>query len=139
MKEITTKAVIENITEITMFADEYMEEVNVPMKAMVALDVAIDEMCSNVCNYAYKEAGEIGDITVRLSVRKEEPKAFIITFVDEGVPYNPLEKEDPDVTLPIEDRSVGGLGIFMVKKSMDDMTYEYKDGKNIVTITKRFE
>lgn len=60
-----------------------------------------------------------------------------ITFSDSGKPYNPLEKPDPDVTLSAEERSIGGLGIFMVKKSMDDMRYEYKDGQNILTITKR--
>ena len=60
-----------------------------------------------------------------------------LKFEDEGVPYNPLEKDDPDVTLSVEDREIGGLGIFMVKKSMDDMYYEYKDGKNILTLMKK--
>ena len=60
-----------------------------------------------------------------------------MTFEDEGVYYNPLEKEDPDVSLSVEEREIGGLGIFMVKKSMDKMEYEYTDGKNVLTITKK--
>ncbi len=66
-----------------------------------------------------------------------EKNQVYITFIDRGNPYNPLEKLDPDVTLSAEKRSIGGLGIFKVKKSMDDMRYEYKDGQNILTITKR--
>ena len=60
-----------------------------------------------------------------------------LTFIDSGVPYNPLEKDDPDTTLSAEDRKIGGLGIFLVKKSMDDMRYESKDGKNILTLVKK--
>ena len=60
-----------------------------------------------------------------------------LTFIDSGVPYNPLKKDDPDTTLSAEDRKIGGLGIFLVKKSMDDMRYEFKDGKNILTLVKK--
>lgn len=136
MKEITKKAILENITEITMFADAYMEEVDIPMKTMIAIDIAIDEMCSNVCNYAYDKAKEVGDITVLLDFVDDDIKTISLTFIDSGAPYNPWEKKDPDVTLPVEDRSIGGLGIYMVKQSMDSWDYEYKDGKNIVTIRK---
>ena len=64
---------------------------------------------------------------------------MIITFIDSGVPYNPLKKPDPDVTKDLEERELGGLGIFMVKKSMDDITYEYKEGQNILRIKKYME
>ena len=67
-----------------------------------------------------------------------EAKCFKITFEDSGIPYDPLKKEDPDITLSADDRPIGGLGIFMVKKSMDDMSYEYKDNKNRLTITKNY-
>ncbi|MBQ1993216.1 MAG: ATP-binding protein, partial [Lachnospiraceae bacterium] len=68
---------------------------------------------------------------------QEEPLAVMITFIDNGVPYNPLAKEDPDITLAAEERQIGGLGIYMVKKTMDDITYDYKDGQNILRIRKQ--
>ena len=82
------------------------------------------------------KAVETGEATIKIGKDTENNKVFI-TFVDSGKPYNPLEKDDPDITLSAEERGIGGLGIFMVKKSMDDMLYEYKDGQNIVTITKK--
>ena len=96
-------------------------------------DVAIDELFGNIAHYAYSP--ETGPATVGVEVR-ENPMAVIITFMDHGIPYDPLEKEDPDVTLSLEERQIGGLGIYMVKKSMDEITYEYKDGQNILKIKK---
>lgn len=66
----------------------------------------------------------------------EAPISVIITFIDRGIPYDPLKKDDPDITLSAEEREIGGLGIFMVKKTMDEITYEYKDGQNILRIRK---
>ena len=63
---------------------------------------------------------------------------MVITFIDNGIPYDPLAKVDPDVTLSLEERDVGGLGIYLVKKTMDDILYEYKDGQNILRIKKKF-
>lgn len=75
--------------------------------------------------------------SVRVDTEKESSTVYL-TFIDSGVPYDPLEKGDPDVTLSAEERKVGGLGIYMVKKSVDDIRYEYRDGQNIVTVFKRF-
>lgn len=61
---------------------------------------------------------------------------MVITFIDHGIPYDPLRKNDPDITLTSEEREIGGLGIFMVKKTMDEITYEYRDGQNILRIRK---
>ena len=97
------------------------------------IDIAIDELFGNIAHYAYNP--EIGQATVRVEVI-EDPLAVTITFIDNGVPYDPLAKEDPDTTLSIEDREIGGLGIYMVKKSMDDITYEYKNGQNFLKIKK---
>jgi anti-sigma regulatory factor (Ser/Thr protein kinase) len=77
----------------------------------------------------------VGSATVRVEVI-EDPLAVTITFIDNGVPYDPLAKADPDTTLSAEERDIGGLGIYMVKKSMDDIIYEYKDGQNILKIKK---
>ena len=133
MKELTLDAVVENIGTVTDFVNAQLEALDCPMRAQMQIDVAIDELFSNIANYAY--ATESGTATVRVEV--DEPTMnVIITFIDHGIPYDPLAREDPDVTLSAEERQIGGLGIFLVKKTMDDISYEYKDGKNILSIRK---
>lgn len=133
MKELTIDATIDNVAAVTAFVDEQLEQLNCPMKTQYQVDVAIDELFGNIANYAYNP--DVGAATVRVEVTKN-PLAVVITFIDNGVPYDPLAKADPDVTLSAEKREIGGLGIYMVKKSMDDVSYEYKDGKNILKIRK---
>ena len=133
MKEITLTATLENIEVVTKFVDEQLEELDCPMKAQMQIDIAIDELFSNIARYAY--APNVGEATVRVQ-SSDDPLTVIITFIDKGVPYNPLEKEDPDTTLSADDRQIGGLGIYMVKKSMDSMEYEYRNGQNILSIKK---
>jgi len=125
--------VLENIPQVTAWVDETLEQLNCSMKAQMQIDVAIDELFSNIAYYAYDP--DTGPATVRVEVR-QAPLAVVITFIDKGKPYNPLAKKDPDVTLSAEDREVGGLGVFLVKKTMDDVRYEYKDGQNILRIQK---
>ena len=134
MKELTIAATVENIEAVTNFVNEQLEALDCPMKAQMQIDIAIDELFGNIAHYAYNP--EIGKATVRVEVI-EDPLAVVITFIDNGVPYDPLAKADPDTTLSAEEREIGGLGIYMVKKSMDDITYEYKDGQNILTIKKK--
>ena len=98
------------------------------------VQIAVEEIFVNLAHYAY--GSEQGTATIRVEVGGD-PLQVIITFIDQGVPYDPLKKEDPDISLSAEERQIGGLGIFMVKKSMDDVKYEYKDGKNILTISKK--
>ena len=129
MKELTVDAAIENIPSVTAFVDEQLEQYDCPIKAQMQIDIAIDELFSNIAHYAYTP--KTGKATVRVEV------AVVITFIDNGIPYDPLAKADPDITLSAVDRAIGGLGIFMVKKSMDEITYEYKDGQNILTIKKK--
>ena len=133
MKELTIAATVENIESVTDFVNEQLEALDCPMKAQMQIDIAIDEIFSNIAHYAYNP--EIGQATVRVEV-PEDPLSVMITFIDNGVPYDPLAKADPDTTLSADEREIGGLGIFMVKKSMDEVTYEYKDGQNILTIKK---
>ena len=95
---------------------------------------AVDEIFSNIANYAYKPVD--GKATVGFADSNENRQVEIV-FEDSGKPYNPLKKEDPDVNLPIEERDIGGLGILIVKKSMDEVLYEYKDKKNILTLRKK--
>lgn len=134
MKELTITATAENIETVTAFVNEQLEALACPMKAQIQIDIAIDELFSNIAHYAYTP--DVGSATVRVEVT-QEPLAVIITFIDGGVPYDPLTAADPDITLSAQERQVGGLGIYMVKKSMDEITYEYKDGKNILSIKKK--
>lgn len=134
MNELVIDATVENITAVTEFVEEKLMELDLPVKTSMQINVAIDELFGNIAMYAYNP--EIGSAVVRVEVGGEPP-AVSLTFIDEGVQYNPLEKEDPDVSLSAEDRQIGGLGIYMVKKSMDEVSYEYKDGKNILRIVKK--
>lgn len=133
MKEITVDAEVENLGQVTDFVNETLELCGCPMKAQMQIDIVIDELFSNIARYAYHP--EKGSATVRVEV-SEEPLSVILTFIDSGVPYDPLNHEDPDITLSADEREIGGLGIFMVKKTMDDISYEYKDGRNILTVKK---
>ena len=133
MRELTVDAIIENIEKVTDFVNEELEKLDCPMKAQIQIDVAIDELFGNIAHYAYNP--NVGPATIRVEV-VEDPMAVVLTFIDHGIPYDPLAKEDPDIKLSAEERKIGGLGIYMVKKSMDEITYEYKAGQNILRIKK---
>ncbi len=133
MKELTIEATVDNIGIVTAFVDEQLNAIGCPPKAQKQIDIAIDELFGNIAHYAYNP--RVGSATVRVEVEKD-PLAVRITFIDNGTPYDPLAMKEPDVTLSAEERDIGGLGIYMVKKSMDNVTYEYKDGKNILRIRK---
>ena len=133
MRELTVDATIENIEKVTDFVNEELEKLDCPMKAQIQIDVAIDELFGNIAHYAYNP--NVGPATLRVEV-VQDPMAVVLTFIDHGIPYDPVAKEDPDIKLSAEERKIGGLGIYMVKKSMDEITYEYKDGQNILRIKK---
>lgn len=133
MKELTVDATLESIPIITDFVDEQLEQFGCPMKAQMQIDIAIDELFSNIARYAYHPG--VGPATVRVEVI-EAPLSVVITFIDQGVPYDPLSQADPDVTLPAQERELGGLGIYIVKQNMSEITYEYKNGRNILKIRK---
>lgn len=131
--EIHVDAIVENVVKVTDFVNAKLETLDCPIKAQTQIDIAIDEMFGNIAQYAYNP--EVGPATVRVEV-EHDPLSVIITFLDHGIPYNPLEKADPNTKLSAEEREMGGLGIFLVKKTMDDISYEYKDGQNILRIKK---
>lgn len=133
MKELNIAATVENINAVTDFVNGQLETVDCPLKIQMQIDIAVDELFGNIAHYAYDP--DVGPATVRIEVR-ENPLAVIITFIDNGVPYDPLASDDPDITLSAEERQIGGLGIYMVKKTMDDISYEYKDGQNILRVRK---
>ena len=133
MKVITVKSVEENVSIVTDFIDEFLQELSCPKKAQIQINVAIDELFNNVCKYAY--GNNVGEVTV--SIGKDGDGNVVIVISDKGVPYDPLSAADPDVTLSAEERGLGGLGIFVVKKTMDEFTYNYDNGENKVTIKKK--
>ena len=134
LKELTVEAVKSNITPVIAFLDEQLEALDCPIKSQMQLDVAVDELFTNIASYAYTPG--TGNATIRIDFDPAE-RVVSITFIDSGIPYDPLQKPDPDVTLSAEERSIGGLGIFLVKKTMDEMTYRYENNQNIVTIRKK--
>ena len=133
VKELKIGARTDNLDQVIAFVDENLEEADCSMKAQMQIDVAVEEIFVNIAQYAYTPAE--GEAVIRLDT-ETVPGAVLITFIDSGIPFNPLAVEEPDVTLSAKDRKVGGLGIFMVKRSMDDVVYEYADNKNILTIKK---
>lgn len=135
--ELTLEASLEYVPAATEFVERELEARNAPAKALSQINIAVDEIFSNIVRYAYPDAPGRGTATLRIESLPDSP-GVALTFVDQGIPYNPLEKEDPDVTLSADERGIGGLGIFMVKKTMDEIQYEYMDGQNILRIQKRF-
>ena len=133
MKELVIEADRKNLLKVQSFIDEQLEEVDCPILTQTAIDIAVEELFVNIASYAYAPA--TGNAVIRVTMQ-EDPPSVEITFIDSGMQYDPLAKSDPDTTLAAKQRRIGGLGIFMVKKSMDGVNYEYKDGKNILTIKK---
>ena len=134
MKQLTIAAKVENLPQVTAFVDAELEAIDCPMKAQMQIDLAIDELFANIAHYAYAP-GE-GEATVLFDF-DEAQHTVSLTFADSGVPFDPLAKPDPDVTAAAQERAIGGLGIFLVKKTMDGMSYRYEDGMNRLTILKK--
>ena len=131
--ELTIDAARDNLREVMAFVDNWLEAHGCGIKEQTELDLSVEEIFINVASYAY--APDTGKVTIRLEY-SDDPAAVTVSFTDEGKPYDPLEKEDPDVTLSSEDRQIGGLGIYLVKQLMDKEAYRYEDGKNHFSFTK---
>ena len=132
---ITLPAMIESCAVATAFIDRELEKAGCPKKEMMQINIAMDEIITNIASYAYGER-EDGTMTIEYRFDPEEA-AVEIAFTDEGTAFDPLKAADPDVRLPAEEREIGGLGIFLVKKTMDGVDYRREDGKNVFTIRKR--
>ena len=128
------KAKKEELESVISFIHENLSEFN-NMKTLNKIDLVVEEIFINIVNYAYQNQA---DGNVLISIEKVNNKA-IITFEDSGIEFNPLSKDDPDITLSSDERQIGGLGIYLVKKLMDNIKYEYKDNKNILIVEKNIE
>ena len=135
MDELELDAKVENLDQVLSFVDSHLEAEDCPAPNMMNIDIAVEEIFVNIASYAYD--GKPGKAWIRMGIEKY-PRTMVLTFIDEGKPFDPVSKPDPDVTLNAEERKIGGLGIYMVKKSMDTMVYERRDNRNILTITKKF-
>lgn len=134
MTELTLPAKTENLDEVLDFVNQQLEAQGCSMRAQLELDIAIEELFVNIANYAY--IPEEGSVTIQVEFKGD---MVSVIFIDGGTPYNPWEREDPDITLSAEERKIGGLGVYMVKKSMNHVDYIHQDGKNILTIQKQFQ
>ena len=126
-KMMSVTPTMETVPQIAAFVEEHLEQFEVPMKLSTKLMVAEDEIYSNIVRYS-------GASEAQVRLMKEAETVRLI-FRDNGKPYNPLDAKEPDVTASAEDRAIGGLGIFMVRKMMDQVEYMYKDGQNVLTLT----
>lgn len=127
-REITLRPTLDNMAEAIAFFEAILEEVETPMKVVAQINVAVDEIFSNIARYS-------GATTATLGCEIAE-NTVIVRFSDNGIPFDPTKKDDPDITLSVKERDIGGLGFFMVKKTMDEVVYEYANGFNVLTLKK---
>ena len=135
MRELTIESKPEYTDEVVAFVSNILREYNCCNGDLMTINVAVDELFGNISIYAYD--GETGSVAIQVDVEKA-PLTATISFIDKGKPFDPLGTDDPDTSSSLEQRKIGGLGIFIVKNSVDDIHYEYKDGQNILTIKKTF-
>ena len=121
------------LNDFLAFAEEELEKAGCPMKSVMPITVALEEVFVNVAHYAYPNGS--GDVSFSIDFDSES-RRMTFQMTDSGIPFDPLAKPDPDITLSAEERQIGGLGIFMTKMTMDDVSYVYKDGQNILTMKK---
>lgn len=131
INEFSIEAKLDNLDAVLDFIAKRLEIANCPAKIQTQVSIAAEEIFVNIASYAY--APDVGSVTIRISIGED----IVIEFEDKGKPHNPLEKKDPDITKSTEEREIGGLGIFMVKKIMDSAEYRHESGKNILLVKKR--
>ena len=134
MSQLDVLAVRDNLPRVLSFVEEQLADYGCGMKTSYEINLAVEEIYVNIASYAYdKDPGSAVIVADILT----DPLSLVLVFKDSGTPYNPLLKEDPDTGIPLKERKAGGLGIYMVKKLVDDISYVYQDGMNILTSTKQ--
>lgn len=138
MRELIVPATKEAIEEVIHTLEQEMERRECSMKNQMQLNIALEELLVNIVHYAYKPE-ENGQIKITYELQTDENGIYLYLICsDKGKEYNPLRKKDPDITLSVEKRPIGGLGIFMAKKLLDSIQYERKDDENRIFIKKQF-
>ncbi len=137
--EISLPATMENLDNVLGMTEALLEEAGCPMKVIMQLTVCVEEIFVNIVNYAYENTTGCCIIKLEADYLSQDMGESIITVKDYGIRFNPLEREDPDITLSADERSIGGLGIFMVKKTMDKVEYIYENETNILIMSKTWK
>ena len=135
MSECVLEAKIDNIYKLSNFLEGELSKLDVSTAEDMKMNLVMEELFVNIANYAY--APKYGNCTICAEVFPEQ-NAIEITLIDTGIPFNPLKRKDPDVTLSARERKVGGLGIFMAKQEVDDISYRRENGQNILWLRKEF-
>lgn len=133
-RHLKIKADLNELDTVIVFLEETLEQAGCPLKIITQISISVEEIFVNIANYAYPEPG--GDCELEMSIKN---RVMTLRIADGGKAFNPLEKEDPDITLSAEERQIGGLGIWMVKQSMDSVEYCYEENKNKMTLVKSWE
>lgn len=136
MNRMEIPAIIENLDKGLDFIIEGIEKAKLDKKAIYQIKLACEEVIVNVINYAYPNSQ--GDIVLSYEI-DEDNKEIIIVISDFGMPYNPLLNEDPDINLPMEEREIGGLGVYMVRNIMDRVEYAWEAEQNVLTMRKSYK
>lgn len=131
---LVVEATEDSLDNVTEFIDELLEDLPCSPEARAKLDMATEEIFVNIASYAY--APDTGQATIRGSVLQEPPCTLTLIFEDSGKKFNPLEREAPNLSPAIRRRIVGGLGIFLARSMADEISYEYRDEKNILSVKK---
>lgn len=134
VKKQTFSAKADALSEVLGFVEDTLEFYGCPVKSKTAICIATEEIFVNIACYAYGQAE--GDTELGIGF-DEEGRTVIFRITDSGIPFDPLKKPDPNITLSAEEREAGGLGIFIAKKTMDEMNYAYENGRNILTMLKK--
>lgn len=134
MESLTVKADLVNLDMVLDFAKRILEKQNAPAEVITQMQFCMDEMFANIAKYAYPDKNGI----VIVSADTGQQGEIVFVLEDEGIPYNPLEHKQPDITKPLEERQIGGLGIFLVRNTVDQMHYCYENGKNKLSLVKRW-
>ena len=129
------KAIESELPHVQDYVEKELLKYGIDLKTMNQIHLVVEEIFVNIASYAYPNKD--GECT--LKIENIEDGNFAFTFEDEGIRFNPLEQKDPDITLGAEEREIGGLGIFITKKTMDDVKYTYENGKNILSMTKKIK
>jgi len=133
-KRLEIKAEVSGLDTVLVFLEQHLETAGCPLNIMTQISISVEEIFVNIANYAYPEPG--GDCVFDLTIKEG---SMTLCIADSGAPFDPLAKEDPDITLSADEREIGGLGIWMVKQSMDSVEYCYEDGQNKLTLVKSWE
>ncbi len=131
--ELRVEAAVESLPAVTAFVTAPLAALRCSPKERFHIELVTEEIFVNIASYAYPASG--GSVVIERRTMTDPP-ALCLTFRDSGIPYDPLQQKAPDLTLKAEDRPIGGLGVFLVRKIVDEMRYEYRDGQNVLTVTK---